>query len=98
MYKVFSFFFWLITERKEEYIYISNHPNNAREVNKICAILKNFDLNISKFRTLAKIDNDAIHRLTEDLSSATHYLVFLSRDYSQDEFCQFGKYSMTTKI
>nr|XP_034338900.1 transient receptor potential cation channel subfamily M member-like 2 isoform X1 [Crassostrea gigas] len=76
-------------ERKEKYIYISNHPNNAREVNKICAILKNFDLNISKFHTLAKIDNDVIHRLTEDLSSATHYLVFLSRDYSQDEFCQF---------
>lgn len=76
---------------RKTYIYISNHPNNAREVNKICAILKKYDVecSISKYRTLEEIDNDVMHRLTEDLSKATHHLVFLSRDYIQDEFCQF---------
>nr|XP_034338904.1 transient receptor potential cation channel subfamily M member-like 2 [Crassostrea gigas]XP_034338905.1 transient receptor potential cation channel subfamily M member-like 2 [Crassostrea gigas] len=78
-------------EGSKKYVFISNHPNNAREVNKICAILKKYDVEctISKYRTLAEIDNDVMHRLTEDLSIATHHLVFLSRDYIQDEFCQF---------
>lgn len=91
--------YWIIVGSKK-YVYISNHPNNAREVNKICAILKKYDVEctISKYRTLAEIDNDVMHRLTEDLSIATHHLVFLSRDYIQDEFCQFGKYPKTTKI
>lgn len=91
--------YWIIVGSKK-YVYISNHPNNAREVNKICAILKKYDVEctISKYRTLAEIDNDVMHRLTEDLSIATHHLVFLSRDYIQDEFCQFGKYPKQQKL
>lgn len=86
-------------EGRKKYIYISSHPKNAGEVNKICAILKTYDVDysISKYRNREEIDNDVMHRLTEDLSIATHYLVFLSRDYSQDEFCQFEQKLISNK-
>ena len=92
--KVKHFIYFLGKESKQ-YIYVSNHPKNTRQVEKICDILKKehgLECLRSNYQDISSgIGNDVVLRLTEDFRKASHYLVYLSWDYMSDAFCQFGE-------
>ena len=93
--KSYSLYIYILGKESRQYIYVSNHPNNTRQVEKICDILKKehgLECLRSNYQDISSgIGNDVVLRLTEDFRKASHYLVYLSWDYMSDAFCQFGE-------
>lgn len=99
--KLIIIYIYILGKESRQYIYVSNHPNNTRQVEKICDILKKehgLECLRSNYQGISSgIGNDVVLRLTKDFRKASHYLVYLSWDYMNDVFCQFGEAISFTK-